>query len=596
LIAAVAGLMTTQAQTVLNESFTATWTPSTAGWTATNVSIPATTTQPSGWFQGNPATFTANSGGTADYYASNYQIGGNSGSNPADLNAWLITPTVSLTNGGVFQFATRRVVSTFADRLQIRWSAGTGTAVGTTTAAPGTFTNMILDINPNYTVSNTSAVSNGSVNGYPETWSVFSLTLTGLPSATVGRFAFRYLVQNGGGGANSDYIGIDDVTYSLPCTQPTITVNPPSATICSGATTTLFASGATTYTWAPSGITGSVAAVSPTATTIYTVTGATLGCTNTRTVQVTVNATPTVAVNNATICSGSSATLMASGATTYSWNTGATTSSIVVSPAVNTTYTVTGTNATCVNTKTVSVTIGSALSINVSASPTAICSGASTTLTASGATTYSWNTGAATSSIVVSPGVTTSYTVGGVSGACAGFNTITVTVNPSPVLTASSSVGPVACVSTTIILTGSGATSYTWALGSASNSVAANPISLNTGTAAGVANLTLTGVNASGCSASIPLTQTISLCTGLNENTVASDITVFPNPFKNELTINGIAVDTKVEVMNALGQVVLTASVKDNKTINTATLAKGIYFIKVEQGASRAKTIKVIKE
>jgi hypothetical protein len=40
------------------------------------------------------------------------------------------------------------------------------------------------------------------------------VTVSGLPSPTLGRLAFRYFVENGGpGGTNSDYIGIDTVQY-----------------------------------------------------------------------------------------------------------------------------------------------------------------------------------------------------------------------------------------------------------------------------------------------------------------------------------------------------------------------------------------------
>jgi hypothetical protein len=55
-----------------------------------------------------------------------------------------------------------------------------------------------------------------------------------------------------------------------------------------------------------------------------------------------------------------------------------------------------------------------------------ICIGQATVLTASGANTYSWNTGATTASILVSPSVTTSYTTTGTSSVT-GCSGITVT-------------------------------------------------------------------------------------------------------------------------------------------------------------------------
>ena len=58
------------AQTPLNESFTATWSPTGAGWVVQNNSVPTGTTT---WFQGSPAKFSANSGGPTDYYSVNFQ-------------------------------------------------------------------------------------------------------------------------------------------------------------------------------------------------------------------------------------------------------------------------------------------------------------------------------------------------------------------------------------------------------------------------------------------------------------------------------------------------------------------------------------------
>ena len=46
--------------------------------------------------------------------------------------------------------------------------------------------------------------------GYPNVWTQYTVTISGVPTATTGRFALRYFVENGGpSGANSNYIGID---------------------------------------------------------------------------------------------------------------------------------------------------------------------------------------------------------------------------------------------------------------------------------------------------------------------------------------------------------------------------------------------------
>ncbi len=589
LFAAAFGIFTSNAQTTLSESFTATFVPSASGWNTQNVSVPSTTVT---WSQGNPSNFPANSGAPADYFGANF----NSTTGAGTISQWLLTPTLSLTNGAILKFATRTTTAStiYPDRLQVRLSLGTGTAVGTGSTSVGTFTTLLLDINPLYSTSTTSAVSGNTVNGFPDTWSVYTLTLSSITGTVQGRVGFRYFVEDGGPtGNNSDYIGLDDVNYSLPCATPTLMINPPSASFCSGGSATFFGSGATTYTWS-TGVTTASVGVSPTVTTIYTLMGSsTPGCTSSKTVAVTVTLTPVVAVSNVTTCPSTSSTLTASGASTYSWNTGALTPAIVVSPAATTSYTVTGNNGICANTKTVTVTIGTGLSIIVTSSSASICPGKSATLTVSGATTYTWLPTGSGSSIVVSPTTAATYTVAGQTGGCFGVNTIAVGVNSNPVLSGSSTPS-IGCTNSTVSILGSGATNYTWSIGS--SSVVANPVTLTTGSVAGTTTLTLTGTNLAGCTATISYVQTTTVCSvGLTNSAIeTTNVAIYPNPFTNEVTILGV--NGPIEVINTLGQVVLTATVSEKETINTTNLAKGIYFIKVKSADTKSiQTIKVIK-
>lgn len=143
----------------------------------------------------------------------------------------------------------------------------------------------------------------------------------------------------------------------------------------------------------------------------------------------------TITVNSATLCAGNSATLTANGANTYSWSpsTGlsATTGSLVVAnPTVTTTYTVIGTKGDSMSLATSIVTIN-AITVN---SP-AICMGTIDTLTAAGASTCTWSTGSTSLSIVISPTVTTTYTVSGTVGTCTSIVIATVTVNSLPGMT-----------------------------------------------------------------------------------------------------------------------------------------------------------------
>lgn len=217
------------------------------------------------------------------------------------------------------------------------------------------------------------------------------------------------------------------------------------------------------------------------------------GCISTATV--TVNALPTVSAGPAaSICPAATATMTATGATTYSWaganlvtNTGAT---VTATPTTTTTYTVTGTDGNgCVNsaTKTISIL---PFAINASSSGT-ICAGGSATVTATGGTTYTWASGATLSattgtSVTASPTITTTYTVTGTDGTCTQANTVTVSVNPLPVITGTA----VVCRNATTTLNGSPNTGA-WSTVSANASVNSST-GVVTGVNAGVANVTYT--------------------------------------------------------------------------------------------------------
>ena len=187
-------------------------------------------------------------------------------------------------------------------------------------------------------------------------------------------------------------------------------------------------------------------------------------------VLITVTNGPTLTASSSTICNGQTATLTAGGATNYTWSTGATSSSITVNPPVNTVYTVTGENSGCTSTTTASVTVNSAANINVFGAT--ICAGQTATVSAASAISYTWNTGANTQSITVSPVTTTSYIVNASVAGCIASNTAVVTVNNSPTLTVNN---PTICNTQSVVIIASGATTYLWGDGSTASSLTVSP-------------------------------------------------------------------------------------------------------------------------
>lgn len=200
-ISLIFAAFSTNAQVLLSNSFDDITTLAPTGWTLLNRSTAVGTTT---WFQGNATVFPSYSGATTSYIGANFNA--TTGTNT--ISNWLITPSQTLQNGDVISFYTRTGTgSTFPDRLELRLStAGAFSADPATTTTVGDYTTLALSVNPALTAGE-----------YPEIWTQFSYTVTGLTGQVDCRIAFRYFVTNGGpSGANSNFIGIDDFAVTRP--------------------------------------------------------------------------------------------------------------------------------------------------------------------------------------------------------------------------------------------------------------------------------------------------------------------------------------------------------------------------------------------
>ena len=199
--------------------------------------------------------------------------------------------------------------------------------------------------------------------------------------------------------------------------------------------------------------------------------------------EITVTVIPELIANagiDPTICIGDSVTIQASGGSNYIWNTGIVGPTITVSPEITTTYTVTITDAYG-NTDSDDVTvIVNELPVISLGEDITIFEGESTILTASGANIYVWSTGQNSSSITVSPSVTTTYTAHGYTstiGCESSEKQVTVTVIPEVIANAGNDV--IICNGETVTLTATGSSNYLWSNGQTSSSITVSP-SINT--------------------------------------------------------------------------------------------------------------------
>jgi hypothetical protein len=167
--------------------------------------------------------------------------------------------------------------------------------------------------------------------------------------------------------------------------------------------------------------------------------------------------------------------LSTSDSISYLWSTGATSQSISVTPDVTTAYTVMVTDcAGCTRMDTVNVTVNPLPNIAISGIKN-ICIGGSTVLTASGGAQYLWSTGSTSSSITVSPALTTKYHVTVTSNkGCRSIDSVSVVVHnlPSPVISGDLEI----CKGDSTLLTASGGVSFEWSTGATTNSIVVKPI------------------------------------------------------------------------------------------------------------------------
>ena len=260
---------------------------------------------------------------------------------------------------------------------------------------------------------------------------------------------------------------------------PTILINNGNpVAVCNGSTATLTATGGSTYLWSTSS-TANPINVSPVVPTTYSVIGTDVnGCVGSDTVlvQIVTNPTANITANSNTICNGQNLTLQATGGGTYTWNDNSTFDSLVVNPTTSTNYYVIVDVGGCVDTANFPVTVNPLPSPTITGGTT-VCSNDSITLTAAGGVSYTWNTGATSASITVTPiSNPTSYTVVVTdANGCVDSTSTAINLLTPPTIQINGGNTVSVCNGSSVTLTATGGNSYVWNTSATSSSISVSP-------------------------------------------------------------------------------------------------------------------------
>ena len=228
---------------------------------------------------------------------------------------------------------------------------------------------------------------------------------------------------------------------------------------------------------------------------------------------------------------------------------------------------------------------------------TSICSGSSSVYSispVSGATSYSWNIPAgwsgssSTFSINSTCGNSGIFTVSAVNSCgSSSAQTLSVTVKALPTLIISGS--NTLCLGSSVSLTVSGASTYSWSHGATVAIVALNPTITTSYTVTGTSSVT-------GCSNSAITTLSIVTCTGiLNLENDQNTIQIYPNPTNGELSLALPFSNGEIDIYDMNGRSVRSEKITTEKVeLKLKDLPSGIYLIKIKSN-SQVHTTKLIR-
>lgn len=250
------------------------------------------------------------------------------------------------------------------------------------------------------------------------------------------------------------------------------------------------------------------------------------------------------------------------------------------------------------------------LYVTVTASSNSLCQGDTVQLQAvagggSGNYTYLWSPPEGLSDPNMAdptaiPEATTTYTCLVDDGNNSVSDSITLTVFDAPEVEILASPNDTVCISEPILLdAGEGFASYLWQGGSVQQTYVANN---NSGPSGGLQEYWVKVTDANGCEGTDTIQVYFDPCLQIEENGAngSSDFTFFPNPAKGSITLfrPGGSRISEVQIIDPSGMIVLSEKVKftgdTGYTVDTSSLAPGIYFIRMKGKAGGMKKVVVL--
>jgi hypothetical protein len=209
----------------------------------------------------------------------------------------------------------------------------------------------------------------------------------------------------------------------------------------------------------------------------------------------------------------------------------------------------------------------------------------------------------------VNPTEQTTYAVSGFNGSgCSAIATVTVYVNPSPLVTVTA-LPPSVCPGSSSTLTGDGADAYYWSTGESGPSIVVTPTEqtsyfvsgFNSFGCSSIAGVTV-AVDSGNCATMPPAAagsrvKTLGNSGHQNGDEDPGAISVYPNPNKGISFVKNAPNNAVLEVYNELGERVGNGIMDGGRAeVNLTQQGKGVYLVRISHSGSIVYQGRVIRE